>query len=97
MTNIATFLYEDFQKPSTHLFTTNIACSSNHSVPDTVQRGVLFSLPVNLTFYGGTPGSVWGSDQVNKGAMSLIFLLLDLYWPATLWCIWMHVLEHYLA
>uniref|UniRef100_A0A3B4GDB8 Opioid-binding protein/cell adhesion molecule-like n=1 Tax=Pundamilia nyererei TaxID=303518 RepID=A0A3B4GDB8_9CICH len=35
------------------LFTINIACSSNHSLPDTVQRGVLFSLLVNLTFDDG--------------------------------------------
>lgn len=60
MASIDTFPYEDTQKPSIHrfcqfldLFTINIACSSNHSIPDTVQRGVLFSLPINLSFYEG--------------------------------------------
>ncbi|KAI5625333.1 neuron navigator 2 isoform X8, partial [Silurus asotus] len=60
VTNIATFLCKDTQKPAIHgfcqcfdLFTINIACSSNHSLPDTVQRGVLFSLLVNRTFDDG--------------------------------------------
>ena len=60
MTNIATLLYSNGHKQfsrgvcqSLDLLTINFLCSSNHSLPDTVQRGVLFSLLVNLTFDEG--------------------------------------------
>uniref|UniRef100_A0A3P9DB54 Uncharacterized protein n=1 Tax=Maylandia zebra TaxID=106582 RepID=A0A3P9DB54_9CICH len=40
------------------------------------------------------PCSQWGSDQVNKEAMSLVFLLLYPFLPATLWSTWTRVMEH---
>lgn len=65
--------------------------SSYHSLPDTVQRGELFSLQFELAFYFFLYRV---KIRWTKGPCHFFLLL---YWPTTLWSIWIPVMDHCLA